>query len=665
LLHRYVNERDEAAFELLLWRHAAMVLHVCRQVLRDAEAVEDAFQATFLVFVRKAGSISRRESLGGWLHRVAYNIALKAREASKKRRSTERELDRIEAPAEADDAGQRELRRTICEEVNRLPAKYRAPIVACFFEGKTHEEAAKQLGWPRGTVAGRLARARELLRRRLMRRGIALTAAAFTAALAVSTAPAALTGLIQTTIQTAKVFVAAHSAGALLSPRIVALAEGVLNAMYWTRVKIVMIGLLIAGLGGAGATFWGTQRTVAESPGESALRAEAVRGGDKAEKPEDADKLTRDMAQSRLNLRKLAFAMHAYAEKNNGAMPAPAIYDKKGKALLSWRVALLPYLDQNNLYKLFHLDEPWDSPHNKGVLRTSVPKVYAPVGKPAAPRFRTYYQVFVSAAPAGGMRGMAGGAGMMGGTAGPAGGMMGMAGGAGMSGGAAGMAAGGGMMGMAGGPGAGIPESAGVYAAFIKGQQARMPASFPDGTSNTLLIVEAGNAVPWTKPEDLHYAADEPLPELGGLFADVFQAAFADGDIHTLTKEYDEAILRAAITANDGQVIDMEKIEVRPRRGAGEKPVRDEPALAVWERKNVALRRELERARDRLRLLRAERALQGEQSPRHERPVDPRLEQLKRENVRLQAEVDKVHAENEALAKEIIRRQKPVQYKNK
>src|SRR6516162_1454542 len=192
LLRRFVNGRDEAAFELLLWRHAGMVLHVCRQILHDHQTVEDAFQATFLIFVRKANAISRRESLGGWLYRVAYRIALKARAQAKKLAATDAELHRIEAPAEAEDGELRELRRLICEEVNRLPPKYRAPVIACYFEAKTHEEAAQQLGWPRGTVAGRLARARDMLHRRLVRRGVTLTSSAFAAALTVRTTQAAL-----------------------------------------------------------------------------------------------------------------------------------------------------------------------------------------------------------------------------------------------------------------------------------------------------------------------------------------------------------------------------------------------------------------------------------------------------------------------------------------
>jgi RNA polymerase sigma factor (sigma-70 family) len=626
LVRRFVSSRDEAAFELLLWRHAGMVLHVCRQILRDTQAVEDAFQATFLVFIRKAASVSRRESLGGWLYRVAYRIALKSRSLAKRQASTDAELERLEAPAEADDADQRELRRLICEEVNRLPPKYRAPIVACYFEAKTHEEAAQQLGWPRGTVAGRLSRAREMLHRRLVRRGVTLTAGAFAAALPMRSSQAALTRLIDTTIQTAKLFAAGRSASVLVSPRVAALAEGVLTAMYWTRVKIGMAVLLVLGLGGASAALWATQRDTVEQPGESAPSAgtASASGGAERQKPAEADKLADAGEQSRANLKKLALAMVNYADTHQGRMPAPAIYGKDGKALLSWRVAILPYLDLNSVYQQFHLDEPWDSPHNRKLLETSVPKVYAPVGKTDIPRWRTYYQVFVSSPSAG----QGGGAGMMGG-AGPGGGPMGAGSGGGMgsmipgggapsAGGSGGPPGGSGAMMMKGGAAdRGAPMAEISYpAAFVKGVQVPFPVHFTDGTSNTILIVEAGNAVPWTKPEDLHFANDEPLPELGGLFPDVFNAAFADGTVHTLTKNYDEKVLRAAITANAGEVTDLDKIEAgkaRPSSASGDlrQQLREEgERMRELLRINEKLLQETDRNREQInRLLEAKQKL--------------------------------------------------------
>ncbi len=524
------------------------------------------------------------------------------------------------------------LRRLICEEVNRLPPKYRAPVIACYFEAKTHEEAAQQLGWPRGTVAGRLARARDMLHRRLVRRGVTLTASAFAAALSVRTTQAALSGLIETTIQTAKLFAAGQSVTVLASPRIAALAEGVLTAMYWTRVKIVMAVLLIVGLGGASAALWPAQQNTEEQPGESASSAGAApaSGGAARSKPAEIDKLAGAKEQSEENLKRLALAMINYAEVHQGRMTAPAIYGKDGKALLSWRVAILPYLDQNSLYKQFHLNEPWDSPHNRKLMETNVPKVYAPVGKTDTPRWRTYYQVFVST-PSGGQ---GGGSGMSGGAAGssqPMGGGSGAGGIMGVPPGSSGAPPVGGSsrphgtgdapmgMGMMGGraPGSGAPRvTISNPAAFVKGQQAQFPAFFTDGTSNTILIVEAGNAVPWTKPEDLRYADDEPLPELGGLFPDVFHAAFADGYVRTLTKKFDEKVLRTAITANAGEITELEKIEegkARPSSEVGDlrQQLRDEgDRLKELLRINEKLLQETERNREQVnRLLEAKQKL--------------------------------------------------------
>jgi RNA polymerase sigma factor (sigma-70 family) len=595
LLRRYVSHRDEAAFELLLWRHAAMVLHVCRRLLREPNAIEDAFQATFLVFVRKAASISRRESLGGWLYRVAYRIALKARQQSTKREAVEHRDSSIDLPdTSTEDVATREVGRIVCEEVERLPARYRTAIVACFFEGKTHEEAAQHLGWPRGTVASRLARGRELMRLRLLRRGIALTATALATVLVASPSSAALTGLIRTTIQTMKLVTAGSPLVAALPPSVATLAEGVLQAMYWTRMKIVMVVLLLAGLGGGGTAFWASPPKAAATPEKSAPPAQADRGGDKERQSDVADKIRHDMAQSRLNLRKLAWALVVYADANKELMPPPALINKDGKAVLSWRVLILPYLGERALYEQFKLSEPWDSPHNKKLL-SKMPNVFAPPGMKTAQPFSTFYQVFVSPKRP-----------------------------------------------MVDNPND-QPAEFWISAGFRQGEQFRFPASFPDGTSNTILIVQAGRAVPWTKPEDLPYD-NKALPQLGGLFPDVFHAAFADTHVETLTKKYDEYNLRCAITSNDGLVMDFEKIKAQD-------------AAAADRRQNRRLRQNLEDAQQPLRLLREERdVLLGR--PVEKRPPNDEklLEELKKENTRLREESEKVNEEMKSLFQEIQRR---------
>ncbi|MBX6314592.1 MAG: sigma-70 family RNA polymerase sigma factor, partial [Isosphaeraceae bacterium] len=176
LLERFVTERDEEAFEALVVRHGPMVLAVCRGVLADAHDVEDAFQATFLLLARKAGAIRRREALGPWLYQVARRVAQRASIAAARRRVHERQGAEMAAAQadEGDDTAQRDLQAALHAEVDRLPEKYRAPVVLCYLQGLTHEEAAQRLRWPVGTVKGRLSRARDRLRSRLTRRGLTL-----------------------------------------------------------------------------------------------------------------------------------------------------------------------------------------------------------------------------------------------------------------------------------------------------------------------------------------------------------------------------------------------------------------------------------------------------------------------------------------------------------
>src|SRR5262249_34170143 len=164
---------------------------VCRRVLRHEHDAEDAFQATFLVLARKADSLARPGLLGSWLYGVALRVAAKARAAAVRRREGGREGGAPAAARTDPGRGGGGGRGVVDEGVGRLPEKYRAPVVLCYLEGRTNEEAARLLGWPLGTVFGRLARARDLLRSRLARRGLAVTAAAVAVALAEGTAPAA------------------------------------------------------------------------------------------------------------------------------------------------------------------------------------------------------------------------------------------------------------------------------------------------------------------------------------------------------------------------------------------------------------------------------------------------------------------------------------------
>src|SRR5262245_33865541 len=175
LLERFRARQEEAAFTLLVQRHGAMVLRVCRRVLRDAHDAEDAFQATFLVLARKAASVRKQASLGSWLHGVALRVARKARLRTAVREDRERQAVGARSRSRpADDLTHSELRAALDEEIHRLPEKYRAPVVLCCLEGKTHEQVARELRWPKSSVTARLARARELLRPLLARRGVAV-----------------------------------------------------------------------------------------------------------------------------------------------------------------------------------------------------------------------------------------------------------------------------------------------------------------------------------------------------------------------------------------------------------------------------------------------------------------------------------------------------------
>jgi hypothetical protein len=196
-------------------------------------------------------------------------------------------------------------------------------------------------------------------------------------------------------------------------------------------------------------------------------------------------------AQSANNLKQLGLAMHNYAA-TYGTLPPAAVYSKEGKPLLSWRVQLLPFIEQDDLYKEFHLDEAWDSPHNKKLL-AKMPRVFAaPTDEKSVKAHETFYQVFVG------------------------------------------------------------------KGTVFEGKKGMRLQDITDGTSNTLLVVEAGKAVPWTKPEDIPYDAAKPVPKLGGSgFEGVFTAGFCDGSVRFLPRTIKEKTLRALITRNGGEVVDF------------------------------------------------------------------------------------------------------------
>jgi RNA polymerase sigma factor (sigma-70 family) len=751
LLRRFIEQRDESAFALLVERHGNMVLGVCRRVLHHTHDAEDVFQATFLVLARKASSIRKRQSLSSWLYGVAYRTALKVRG---------RPIimvplcEDVPGTEPSPDSCAVDLRPVLDEELSRLPDKYRDPVVLCYLEGKTNEEAARQLGWTKGTVSGRLARARDLLRHRLTRRGLALTPALLTGFLCEQTVTASVSApLLVSTVQA----VGGSIAGATTS-RAAILAEGVLKTMMMHKIKTV-VGVVLALAILAGATSWipqglqspddatalakvpvfakqaGVKEATDEdliqgaweilelrylqdqktmrvaypnnfrihfqegrvfidggtlvakgiynmnpgnNPKQIDLRAtdanhifgnglgiykldgdslticlgqrdkedyrpaqfELQQPGDQmvlvlqrsqpkkvgsadptktaftpallAEKQKNqatvavlqaelerekaivqqlqqeraalqeawkeflqkkitqneldklilgkANELERlqaeneklravlkeveakmalldnqeeirkildlyqkslvdqveaaaqrdkalalkklsdartglkeqaDRTRSANNLKQIGLAFHNYHDAQNH-FPAQAIYSKTGQPLLSWRVAILPYLNEDALYREFKLDEPWDSPHNIKLL-DKMPKQFAPVTGAVKDKNATFYQVFTG------------------------------------------------------------PKT------MFDGSRGLAYRDIPDGTSNTALVVEAGKPVPWTKPEDLPYQANN-LPKLGGMFGGGFNLLIADGSVRFVNTGFNAEVLNRLILPADREKVKIEDL---------------------------------------------------------------------------------------------------------
>ncbi len=280
LLDRFVTLREGASLEALVRRHGPMVWGVCRRVLRDHHDAEDAFQATFLVLARRAASVLPREKVGNWLYGVAYQTARKARATRAKRRLREGQIPDAPEPEAASHAPRGDLAEVLDHELSRLPDKYRTPVVLCELQGKTHHEAAEQLGWPIGTVSGRLSRARSMLAERLTRRGLSTAGASLAVLLAQNPGVASAsmpTALLSSTVNAASWAAAGRAvmAGAV-SSEVAALAGEVLSTMLLSRVKIATGALLLA-LSFAGAGIW-QARTWAggQAPADEKPRATAA-----------------------------------------------------------------------------------------------------------------------------------------------------------------------------------------------------------------------------------------------------------------------------------------------------------------------------------------------------------------------------------------------------
>ena len=271
LLARFLSSRDDNALAALVRRHAPMVWGVCRRLLHHHDDAEDAFQATFLVLVRKAADVPR-QAIANWLYGVARQTAVRLRATAAKRGRRETQVVNMPEPtvAEVRDA---DLQIVLDEELSRLPDHYRGVIVLCDLEGMTRKEAARQLGIPEGSVASRLARARAMLARRLAKRGIVLpgsVAAVFTAGTAAASVPPAL---VASTIEVASLLAAGQAAG-VISVEVAALTEGMVTAMFVAKIKCVLaVMVLVTALSGGVGLIYQVQAAAPPNHSEKVVEA--------------------------------------------------------------------------------------------------------------------------------------------------------------------------------------------------------------------------------------------------------------------------------------------------------------------------------------------------------------------------------------------------------
>jgi RNA polymerase sigma factor (sigma-70 family) len=358
LVQQFVRERAEGAFAQLVRRHGPMVLGVCRRLLRCEADAEDAFQATFLVLACKAATIRPPGMVGNWLHGVASRTALAARRAAALRREKERACMSVTpGPAPASD----ETLALLHEELARLPDRYRRALVLCDLEGKSHQDAAKELCCAPGTIASRLARGRTLLGRRLARRGVALSAAALASLLVAGTGAAQVPEALVTTTVKIALLVAAGQPVALSAP-VSLLMKGAIVGVMTTSKKITvgacLAALLLLMVGGV-TLYKGGEWVRSWSALNNPARTQA--------------------------LKQMGLAFHGFGD----SLPAQYRVDDNQKPLLSWRVQILPHIGEEQLYRQFHLDEPWDSDHNKKLI-AQMPALYRSPGSRADAGKTTY-----------------------------------------------------------------------------------------------------------------------------------------------------------------------------------------------------------------------------------------------------------------------------------
>jgi RNA polymerase sigma factor (sigma-70 family) len=250
LVQRFADQRDEAAFAALVGRHGGMVLGVCRRVLGNDDDAEDVFQATFLVLSRKAVALVKKDAVGPWLFGVAHRLALKARQQA--RRQPPRNRSPVRHPGDPlDELTVREAQAVLDEELARLPERERGPLVLCYLEGMTQDEAARRLGCPLGTLKSRLVRGRAALHKQLARRGLSLATVVSTLLLAGKSVAASTNQVHAATVKAAMTFAAGSCAVGITGAKAIALAEGMLKPVLGGKLKIgiVVLGLIAGSIG--------------------------------------------------------------------------------------------------------------------------------------------------------------------------------------------------------------------------------------------------------------------------------------------------------------------------------------------------------------------------------------------------------------------------------
>ena len=474
LLDRFVFDRDEAAFEAIVRRHGPLVLGVCRRFAGDPEEADDAFQATFLLLARRAAGLRDADRLSAWLYGCASRIA--RRQAGRRRRRSSRFGPPAIEPESVGggEADGFELRAVIDAEIARLSERHREVVVICLLEGRSPEEAAARLRCSTGTVKSRLARARDTLRSRLTARGLA--PASVVGVFALLGTPSRAEGLPDRLVDAALTAVRGSLDPIRLSNLTQLATLGGTTVM--TKSLRIAAAAAVVGVSALGG-FAALQSQAQDAPGAGGR----PRGGAGPAVQAAPDRETIG------NLRVILLAFHNYMSANN-ELPSPFIRGEDGLPKLSWRVAILPYIGEEALYRKFRLDEPWDGPTNKELV-AQMPKAF---GAPDAPtrdgltRIRAFTATGFALDPLKSVR----------------------------------------------------------FQDVL------------DGTSNTVAIGVAAEAVPWTKPEGLTRAVGANAAGLRKAEDGSVLVAMLDGSVRRIRGEFaaNPILMNALLTRAGGEVID-------------------------------------------------------------------------------------------------------------